>query len=316
MKLQEDSGAKIDVVDKSAANSFQLSGSSESVARARELIMDAIGAVGQGQKVEEMIMEVPFEMIGHILGRGGKTIMKLQDDSGAKIDVDKVKLVELQKSSVDKTELVPVSLSGSSHRVLRARELILELIFEKPQAVSETMEVPEQMLGRLFGHGGGNIMSLQKESGAKININKANLVQLSGSADCVACARSLISKFMFAGDNEVEETMEVPPPLLGRIYGLRGQSIKELEDDSGAKIMVHAGQAWSRDGVKRGLVHLSGSAGCVNRARELISQRIAEPLPEAQQSSHMQARPSSYRPPPKPSQAPNLPPWQSDRDDD
>merc|ERR1712157_127153 len=59
-------------------------------------------------------------MIGRLIGKGGETVMRLQDDTGAKIDVSK-------------DDLHPeVRLSGSISSVERACDLISAMISERP----------------------------------------------------------------------------------------------------------------------------------------------------------------------------------------
>merc|ERR1712176_1375183 len=104
--------------------------------------------------------------------------MKVQDDSGARV-------------TIDKAEPSTVLLKGSSECVTRARDMIMALLAERAEGDSHstenTVDVPPQILGRIFGHGGSNIMKLQTESGARINVDKSNSkISLRGSSARVA----------------------------------------------------------------------------------------------------------------------------------
>merc|ERR1711892_689729 len=193
-------------------------------------------------------------MIGLIIGKGGQTITKLQDESGAKINVDKTNNA--------------VTLSGASESVAHARDSIVELLSEVSDKTEESMDIPPGMLGRIFGQGGKDVKRLQDESGARIKVKAdLNVIQLSGTTECVACAHDLIVDWIAAAAEGVEETMNVPSELMGMIIGKGGQTVNKLQDDSGARISV--------DRDDNTTVHLKGSSDCVDRARHLIEQLLA-----------------------------------------
>merc|ERR1711908_41815 len=96
MKLQNDSGARIDI-KKDQPGIVRISGSSDCMARARQMIQSLLedgqdkgkgGKGGKGGKSDE-VMHVPPQSVGKIIGKGGETIMQLQQESGCKIDIRK-----------------------------------------------------------------------------------------------------------------------------------------------------------------------------------------------------------------------------------
>lgn len=284
-QLQYDSGAKIDINTKEQPDIVRLSGSDDAIAHARNLINDILqrsresqdgygshgshGSYGsmRSDRSEETL-EVPPTMIGRIIGKGGEMIQQLQSDSGAKIQIDK-----------DRPGCV--YLSGPSEAVGHAKRLILELrdaegrsndSQRRPARAEEVMSVPSSSMGRIIGKGGETISQLQKDSGAKIDINKdePGVVRLSGSSEDVAYARRLIQDLV-NNDNRNpasrqparhDEVMNVPADMMGRIIGKGGEKIMQLQQESGAKIDIRKEEP--------GVVRLSGSGDQIDCARRLI----------------------------------------------
>jgi len=98
-------------------------------------------------------------MVGKIIGRSGQTIQGLQDQTGAKIQIDQ-----------QKPEGVPrdIAISGSAGAVEMAKGLIDGLLASEGPGMapvagavagvaSETMELPPTMVGRVIGRGGETI---------------------------------------------------------------------------------------------------------------------------------------------------------------
>merc|ERR1712050_763034 len=125
-KLQEESGAKIDIDKYGQPPTIRVHGESDCVVRAIDLISDIMdehdkshgsGSSFNGDVVEET-SEVPRNKIRGLIGKGGETVMKLQDDSGAKIDISKT----------DGT----VRIRGTSDAVTKALDMISDLVDKLP----------------------------------------------------------------------------------------------------------------------------------------------------------------------------------------
>lgn len=261
-KLEADSGARIKVNSKGGSPTIKVQGIGDAVTCAIDLIKAILAkfednSVAVEEETVEETIDVPPEMFGLIIGRGGQTIKKLQDDSSAKVAVDKTSNA--------------VHLSGPSDCVAHARDLIVELLGEgaaRDDKTEESIDIPPEMLGRIFGHGGKDVKRLQDESGARIKVKvDLNVIQLSGTTECVARANELIVDWIAAAAEGVEEIMNVPSELMGKIIGKGGQTVNTLQDDSGARISVD-----KDDNTK---VHLRGSSECVDRARQLIEELLA-----------------------------------------
>eukprot|EP00930_Biecheleria_cincta_P100891 TRINITY_DN9251_c0_g1_i1.p1 TRINITY_DN9251_c0_g1~~TRINITY_DN9251_c0_g1_i1.p1 ORF type:complete len:852 (+),score=136.98 TRINITY_DN9251_c0_g1_i1:56-2557(+) len=295
--LQDRSGAHIDVGTKDLAGDVILTGSEEAVAKAKELILDLVDRAemearsdngssrGATAKVEET-MTVPLAMVGRIIGKGGKTVMQLQDDSRAKIDIVK--------------EEGKINLQGSREDVAYAKRLITEILdraaeeegaqesSNHPVQLQDSMDVPMLMVGRIMGKGGQTIMQMQQDSGAKIQISRGeNMVRFLGSSEAIAHAKQMVADVMRQAEmdgvssggsvqpQKVDDYMQVQPSMIGRIIGKGGETITKLQQNSGAKIKI----------IKtENTVHISGSREMVEDAKRLISDIINQEDDSAQQA--------------------------------
>lgn len=287
-QLQQDSGAKIDILKDQGM--VRLSGTSDAIARARSLISELLertrdnhGSQGHArvEKVEDT-MEVHGPMIGRIIGKGGESIRQLQQDSGAKIDI-------LKDESV-------VRMSGSCDSVAHARRLITALIERpddrgdnrgdnrrpfRPSLEEETLQVPQNMVGKIIGKGGETIRRLQEESHCKIDVTKdqPGVIRLSGTRETITAAKHMIDDVIDSGVDgkgggkgkddgpRVNETMVIPAEMVEHVVGKNGGDVKSLEATSGAHVEID-----TKDNVFQ--LNLSGSRYAVERAQSLILDKM------------------------------------------
>merc|ERR1712224_412100 len=126
-------------------------------------------------KDDEVSQKIAVNNVGRIIGRGGETIARIRDESGAEIDIP-------ERGSGNK-----VTVRGTAEAVASAIALIKEEIgddvSDKP-AFSSTIRVNN--VGRLIEKGGETIRRLS-EDGAKIDTPKqrkavGNVMKVSGPA--------------------------------------------------------------------------------------------------------------------------------------
>nr|GEV45627.1 far upstream element-binding protein 2 [Tanacetum cinerariifolium] len=142
--LQAQSGAKIQVTrdmdadPNSQTRGVELTGSSESIAKAEEMIRDVLaeaeaggsGVVsrrlpGQQGGADQFSMQVPNNKVGLIIGKGGETIKSMQASTGARIQV-----IPLHLPPGDTRTERTVQIDGSSEQIEAAKQLLNEVISE------------------------------------------------------------------------------------------------------------------------------------------------------------------------------------------
>ncbi|XP_018319791.1 far upstream element-binding protein 1 isoform X2 [Agrilus planipennis] len=176
---------------------------------------------------------------------------------------------------------------------------------------NEDIKVPDKMVGLIIGRGGEQITRLQAETGCKIQMapDSAGLPEracsLSGTRDAINRAKELIMNIVqqrgrteglggadlgpgmggqdanfppgvnmnqtMGGRNFVE--IMIPGPKVGLIIGKGGETIKQLQEKSGAKMVVI--QEGPNQEVEKPL-RISGDPQKVEYAKQLVYDLIAE----------------------------------------
>lgn len=163
------------------------------------------GGGGGGNQVE-FHLPVPQEMVGRVIGRGGETIRRLQDESGARIQVER--------------DSNRVLIKGDPEKAQRAKELVLDIV-NTPAPTRDTPKsdyVKHSMPaggceGKIIGKGGESIRDLCQRTGAKIQIDKDSAsVTIQGKQEQVDEAIKLVQAIIAEG-----------PTVYMRPGGLPGQ---------------------------------------------------------------------------------------------
>nr|BCL66196.1 C1, subunit of the circadian RNA-binding protein CHLAMY1 [Volvox reticuliferus] len=146
---------------------------------------------------------------------------------------------------------------------------------------SETLLCPPDKVGRIIGRAGATIRDLEASTSTRIQVDHKAIgdkpVVISGRRDDVERAkRSVQDLISGASDSlppssgEVQETVECPPGIVGRVIGRGGETIRTLQQASGAHILVN--QEFP-DGVPRHIV-ITGTQDAVQRATSMVSELI------------------------------------------
>jgi len=157
------------------------------------------------------------------------------------------------------------------------------------------MAVPSYKIGRIIGRKGAKIRELQERSRAKIDVTDEvdgddTVVRISGSAEQVANAKSLISRLLQDRNEmgnspgkrergppqqsyEPNVSFQVPEDKCGLVIGSRGSKIREIQQDTGATVDVG-----SRDSAVDGYITISltGDQEACDAAEHIIKELISE----------------------------------------
>uniref|UniRef100_A0A3Q3XH41 K Homology domain-containing protein n=1 Tax=Mola mola TaxID=94237 RepID=A0A3Q3XH41_MOLML len=118
----------------------------------------------------------------------------------------------------------------------------------RPSTISEECRVPDGMVGLVIGRGGEQINKIQQDSGCKVQIaHSAGLpersISLTGSPDAVR-ARALIDDIVSRGHESSNgqsgsmQEMIIPAGKAGLIIGKGGETIKQLQERAGVKMIL------------------------------------------------------------------------------
>uniref|UniRef100_A0A4W4FQL0 K Homology domain-containing protein n=1 Tax=Electrophorus electricus TaxID=8005 RepID=A0A4W4FQL0_ELEEL len=164
------------------------------------------------------------------------------------------------------------------------------IIVKITRPTSEEFKVPDGMVGFIIGRGGEQISRIQQESGCKIQIAPDSggmperSVTLTGSPDSIQTAKRLLSEIVEKGrpspfhhsdgpGMSVQEIM-VPASKAGLVIGKGGETIKQLQERAGVKmVMIQDGP--QNTGADKPL-RISGDPFKVQQAKEMVLDLIRD----------------------------------------
>ncbi|CAL5183718.1 unnamed protein product [Lathyrus oleraceus] len=156
--------------------------------------LPVVSSLGASQSEELIIrMLCPSGKIGHVIGKGGGTIKRMRQTSGARIEVDD------SKACHDDCLITITATESSSDLKSIAVEAVLllqeKINDEDDTPVSIRLLVPSKVIGCIIGRSGSIINEIRKRTKADIQISRSNkpkyaddndeLVEVVGEVDCV-----------------------------------------------------------------------------------------------------------------------------------
>lgn len=156
----------------------------------------------------------------------------------------------------------------------------------RSSTVTEEYSVPDGMVGLIIGRGGEQINKIQQDSGCKVQIahDSAGLsersVSLTGSPDAVQRAKMLIDDIVSRGHESTNgqsgsmQEMIIPAGKAGLIIGKGGETIKQLQERAGVKmILIQDGS--QPPNVDKPL-RIIGDPYKVQQAKEMVNEILRE----------------------------------------
>ena len=243
--IQAESGARLDIEKDSTE--CTISGTPEQIATAKVLIKEAI----DGPKPEAVVNIDVGNKGGAVIGAGGQNIRKLQQESGARVEVE--------------SGTGNVTISGTKAAVAKCQELLADILDPKYDA-KDFLDVGVSGVPVVVGKGGATIKRLQSESGAKIDIGRGTSVcEIYGTEAAVAKAKKAVEALL--ADSNYKETVECSIGAIGAVIGKGGETIRSIQESSGARLKVERSPP---------CVELVGSKETVAKARKLVEEILAK----------------------------------------
>ncbi|KAL0993084.1 hypothetical protein UPYG_G00103020 [Umbra pygmaea] len=164
----------------------------------------------------------------------------------------------------------------------------------RPTTTSEEYSVPDGMVGLIIGRGGEQINKIQQDSGCKVQIapDSGGLpersVSLTGTKESIQKAKTLLDEIVSRGrgtppssfheatngqSGSVQEMM-IPAGKAGLVIGKGGETIKQLQERAGVKMILiqDASQGPNMDKPLR----IIGEPYKVEQAMELVQEILRE----------------------------------------
>eukprot|EP00262_Sarcandra_glabra_P012147 TRINITY_DN306_c0_g1_i2.p1 TRINITY_DN306_c0_g1~~TRINITY_DN306_c0_g1_i2.p1 ORF type:complete len:737 (-),score=159.05 TRINITY_DN306_c0_g1_i2:327-2537(-) len=170
------------------------------------------------------------------------------------------------------------------------------------QGASKKIDIPNGRVGVIIGKGGETIKYLQLQSGAKIQVTRdmdadptsqTRLVELIGTSEQITKAEQLIKDVLAeaesggsgtatarrfsAGQIGADQfTMKVPNNKVGLIIGKGGETIKNMQTRSGARIQLIPLHLPVGDTSTERTVQIDGTKEQIESAKQLVNEVISE----------------------------------------
>ncbi|KAE8292573.1 Far upstream element-binding protein 3 [Larimichthys crocea] len=293
-RIQLESGCKIQIAADSGGlmeRPCSLTGTPESIEQAKRLLVQIVdrcrngpGFHGDGEggaSVQEML--IPASKVGLVIGRGGDTIKQLQERAG-------VKMMMIQDGPMPTGADKPLRISGDPYKVQAARELVLEVIREKDGdfrsgrndfssrlgGTNLDVPVPRFAVGIVIGRNGEMIKKIQNDAGVRIQfkaddgISPERVAMVMGQPDRCQHAVHLINELIQTAQ---EVTYTIPADKCGLVIGKGGETIKSINQQSGAHVELQRNPPPSTDPNTR-VFTIRGTAQQMDLARQLIDDKI------------------------------------------
>ncbi|CAH3152271.1 unnamed protein product, partial [Porites evermanni] len=107
------------------------------------------------EETESEFVEVPIELKGHVIGRGGCMLQEIMRQSGARIS---------SQSKEEKGFLV----NGDKEQRAYAKKLILEKVEGVQFTLWELVKIPSKYKGLVMGTDGAKLREISAQTGAKV----------------------------------------------------------------------------------------------------------------------------------------------------
>uniref|UniRef100_A0AAY4BIG7 K Homology domain-containing protein n=1 Tax=Denticeps clupeoides TaxID=299321 RepID=A0AAY4BIG7_9TELE len=249
---------------------------------------------------------IPASKVGLVIGKGGDTIKQLQERTG-------VKMIMIQDGPMPTGADKPLRITGDPYKVQQARELVVEIIRDKDQgdfraglggsrlAGSSLDVIPRFAVGIVIGRNGEMIKKIQNDAGVRIQfkpddgISPDRIAQVMGQSDRCQHAVHLINELerdgfggsvgprgrgRGRGDWNIgapggvqEVTYTIPADKCGLVIGKGGETIKNINQQSGAHVELQRNPPPNTDPNVR-IFSIRGTPQQMELARQLIDEKI------------------------------------------
>uniref|UniRef100_A0A9J8C7L3 K Homology domain-containing protein n=2 Tax=Cyprinus carpio TaxID=7962 RepID=A0A9J8C7L3_CYPCA len=296
--------------------SVTLTGAPDSIQAAKRLLSEIVEKGrpspafhhndGTGMSVQEMM--IPASKAGLVIGKGGETIKQLQERAG-------VKMVMIQDGPQNTGADKPLRISGDPFKVQQAKDMVMDLIrdqgfreqrgeYGSRVSGGDSLDV----LGIVIGRNGEMIKKIQNDTGVRIQFKPDDgstperIAQIMGPPDRAQHAADIISDLLRSVEaggppghggrgrgrgqgnwnmgppgGLQEFTFTVPTMKTGLIIGKGGETIKNISQQSGARIELQRNPPPNSDpNIK--IFTVRGSPQQIDYARQLVEEKIGGPV--------------------------------------
>jgi len=260
----------------------------------------------RGNEGDSEVLPLDKGVVGLVIGRSGENLRRIESTTGARVQfLDGPEVAGTQRHCrISGSRAARSAAKGEIFKVIDDNEVVKRgdskprgqskaVVATTKEGDSLQMMVPDRTVGLIIGRGGETIRDLQDRSGCHVNIlgenksiNGLRPVNLIGSVSAQQYARDLIMEIVESdqkgisikdlhrereeSQGKISETIYVPGEAVGMIIGKGGESIRDMQNQTGCKINVSP--AAGRD-VERE-IGLIGSRHAIEAAKRAIMDKV------------------------------------------
>lgn len=200
-----------------------VTGRERNVALARAQVLRALQTQAQGS------IQIPKEHHRFILGKNGKKLAELEQNTATKITVPRTD---------DNSDVI--TISGTKEAIDRARDQIQKISEEKSKHGVEELKIPRMYHPFIAGPYGNSVKALEQETGTRIRLDREeDKVTITGDKENVAKAKdSLMATYEDRKLHCQSVGVEVKKSQHKYVHGYRGQTLQELFEETGVWVEV------------------------------------------------------------------------------
>ncbi|XP_022093926.1 far upstream element-binding protein 1-like isoform X2 [Acanthaster planci] len=147
-------------------------------------------------------------------------------------------------------------------------------------SATENYKVPANLVGLIIGKGGETINKIQEASDCKVQVAGQNDIDnpdvrtctLMGTPEAVQRAKQELDNIIYNSKEAVTEQLMIKANKVGLVIGKKGETIRKLMEQSGARMMMIQ-DSTANTGMEKPL-KITGDPSQVERAKELISELL------------------------------------------
>ena len=167
-------------------------------------------------------------LLSIIVGKGGATIKKLEQDSNCKFDIIK--------------EEVTVVISGETEDIVQSGKAAVDEIVDQARKECIFTEIPESAMAAFIGKGGSGIKKLSSDNHVKMErINKlhSGTIKITGKEENVATARDAVVAWVMEWEASNEGiSVDIDERIIPVVIGKGGETIRRIQKETGCKLDI------------------------------------------------------------------------------
>ena len=195
---------------------------------------------GALQLLEGMLVEakklnlfVKFEtadtwLLSIIVGKGGATIRKLEQDSNCKFGIIK--------------EEAAVVISGETEDAVQSGKAAVDEIVDQARKECIFTDIPESAMAAFIGKGGSGIKKFSSDNHVKMErINKlhSGTIKITGKEENVATARDAVVAWVMEWEASNEGiSVDIDERIIPVVIGKGGETIRRIQKETGCKLDI------------------------------------------------------------------------------